>query len=119
MMTLKLGMTKGEVEKTLGIGPYNLKSTTDTSISFIYVYRVKERKTLYLNTKPVNGRETLGKYIQMEIAYSKKNEQVINMESCNLCPDNLESVSKVDVEKIILFVTVTLPVILIYLGLQK
>ena len=118
VMTLKLGMSKEEVEKTLSLSPYNLKATTDTSDVFIYVYRVKDRKTLYLNTKPRNGRESLGKYVQLAVAYSK-DDKVINIESCNMCPDNLENVTKIDFEKIVLFVTATLPVILIYLGLKN
>ena len=118
VMTLKVGMSKAEVEEKLGLQPYNLKSSNDTSDVFIYVYRLTDRRTLYLNTKPVNGKATTGKYTQLAVAYSKA-DKVINIESCTLCPDNLVNVSKVDVEKIILFVTVTLPVVLIYLGLQK
>ena len=118
VMMLKPGMTKEEVEQILNLAPYNLKETTDTSDVFIYVYRVKDRRTLYLNTRPTNGRESLGKYTQLAVAYSKNNK-VISIESCTLCPDNLENVTKIDFEKVVLFMTATLPVILIYLGLQK
>jgi hypothetical protein len=118
VMTLKLGMSKAEVEDKLGLQPYNLKSVSDTSDVFIYVYRLNDRKTLYLDTKPVNGKTTMGKYTQLAVAYSK-DDKVINIESCTLCPDNLVTVNKIDVEKIILFATGTLPVILIYLGLQS
>lgn len=118
VITLKIGMTKAEVEEKLGIKPYNLKSYTDTSNVFIYVYRVTDRWTLSFNTKPVNGRKKIGKYVQLEIGYSKK-DKVISIESCNLCPDNLVNIDKIDFGKIILFVTVTLPVLLIYLGLRK
>ena len=117
-MTLKLGMSKEEVEKTLNLKPYNLHALTDTSTTFIYVYRVKDRKTLYLATKPTNGRESLGKYQQLSVGYSK-DEKVTHIESCIMCPDIQENVTKIDFEKIVLFLTATLPVILIYLGLQK
>lgn len=118
VMTLKVGMTKAEVEETLGLKPYNLKASTDTSNVFIYVYRVTDRVTLSFNTKPVNGRKKIGKYVQLEVGYSKK-DKVISIESCNMCPDNLVNIDKIDFGKIIIFLTVTLPVLLIYLGLQK
>ena len=117
-MTLKLGMTKEEVENTLNLKPYNLHALSDTSATFIYVYRVKDRKTLYLNTRPTNGRESLGKYTQLAVTYSKE-DKVTHIGSCIDCPDNLENVTKVDVEKIVLFLTATLPAILLYFGLQK
>lgn len=118
VMTLKLGMSKSEVEEILNLKPYNLHALTDTSTTFIYVYRVKDRKTLYLNTRPTNGRESLGKYTQLAVTYSKK-DKVTGIGSCIDCPDNLENVTKVDVEKIVLFLTATLPAILIYLGFQS
>jgi hypothetical protein len=117
-MTLHLGMSKNQVEETLGIKPYNIKAYTDTSIVFIYVYRVTDRKTLSFNTKPVNGKETLGKYVQLAVAYSKE-DKLLSIESCNLCPDNLVTTSEIDFGKIFVFITVTLPVILIFIGLKK
>jgi hypothetical protein len=118
VMTLELGMTKTQVEETLRIEPYDLKAVTDTSKIYIYVYRVTDRRTIYFNTKPVNGKKATGKYVQLAVAYSK-DDKVINIESCSLCPDNLITTSRVDFEKIIVFITVTLPVLLIYFGLQE
>jgi hypothetical protein len=69
-------------------------------------------------TKPVNGKKSTGKYVQLEVTYSK-DDKVVQMESCNLCPDNLVGRSKIDIEKIIAFITVTLPVLLVYFGLQN
>ena len=117
VICLELGMTKDQVEQELGIKPYNLKAYTDTSNSFIYVYRVIERKTLSFDTRMVNGRESIGKYLQLIVTYSKQ-EKVIKIESCNECPDNLVNTSKVDFQKITAFITVTLPVILVYIGLK-
>lgn len=117
VMTLHLGMSKMQVEETLGIKPYNLKANNDTSIVYIYVYRPTERKTLSFNTRPDNGKETIGKYLQLEVTYSK-DDKVLSIESCNLCPNNLETTSTVDFEKIFIFITVTLPVILIFIGLK-
>jgi hypothetical protein len=115
---LQLGLTKAEVEEKLDLKPYDLKAYTDTSKVFIYVYRVIDRKTLSFNTKPTNGREVRGRYVQLFITYSKE-DKVINIESCPQCPDNLMKQTKIDFEKIFLFVTVTLPVILIYVGLKQ
>jgi len=115
---LHLGMTKAEVEEKLDLKPYDLKAYTDNSKSFIYVYRVIDRKTLSFHTKPTNGREVRGRYVQLFITYSK-DDKVINIESCPECPDNLMKQTKIDLEKIFLFVTVTLPVILIYVGLKQ
>jgi len=118
VMSLQMGMTKLQVEEILGIKPYDLKALNDTSNVFIYVYRVTDRKTLSLLTKPVNGKKTLGKYVQLEVTYSK-DWKVISIESCNLCPDNLVTTSKIDFGKVIVFMTVTLPVLLVYFGLKK
>jgi hypothetical protein len=43
---------------------------------------------------------------------------VLLIESCNHCPDNLVHYSKVDFEKVFAFVTLTLPIILIAIGLK-
>ncbi|MFI5220073.1 MAG: hypothetical protein ACHQNT_11370 [Bacteroidia bacterium] len=118
VMTLELGMPRTQVEEILGIEPYDLKAVTDTSDVFIYVYRVTDRRTIYFNTKPVNGKKSTGKYVQLAVAYSK-DSKVVNIESCSLCPDNLVTTSKIDFGKIIVFITVTLPVLLIYFGLQE
>lgn len=119
VMALELGMTKEQVDKSLNIIPYDLKAYTDTSEVFIYVYRTTERRTLSLYTKKKNGREVLGKYVQLFVTYSKKNGKVVKIESCSDCPNDLSHGIKIDYEKIILFTTATLPVILIYLGLKE
>lgn len=113
VMSLKLGMTKAQVEETLGVQPYDLKSYNDTSNIFIYVYRVTERRTISVNTKPENGKELLGKYVQLAVTYSKTGK-VLSIESCNLCPDNLVTTSKIDFVEVLVFFTVTLPLLLLY-----
>jgi hypothetical protein len=118
VMRVEIGMDKSHVDDMLQIEPYDLKSRTDTSNVYIYVYRVRNRQTLSIYTKPINGKEVTGRYIQMAIGYSKT-DKVISIESCSLCPDNLVTKSKVDVAKVAVFFTVTVPAVLIYLGLQK
>jgi hypothetical protein len=117
-MSLSIGMTRERVEEILGIQPYDLKAMTDTSSVFIYVYRVTDRKTLSFYTRPKNGSKKIGKYVQLNVAYSKNNK-VISIESCSLCPDNLVTKNNVDFEKVFAFITVTLPVLLLYIGLTK
>ena len=115
-MSLHLGMTKNEVDESLGVQPYDIKAKTDTSLVLIYVYRTVDRRTLAFNTKPTNGKKSTGKYVQLEVTYSGDNK-VIKMESCNLCPDNLVNTSRIDFEKVFTFVTVTLPVLLVFFGI--
>lgn len=119
VMALELGMTKEQVDKRLNIIPYDLKAYTDTSEVFIYVYRTMERRTLSLYTEKKNGRDVLGKYVQLFVTYSKKNGKVVKIESCSDCPNDLSHDIKIDYEKIILFTTATLPAIMIYFGLKE
>ena len=63
VMSLSTGMTKQEVEDSLGVKPYDIKAFTDTSDVFIYIYRVTDRRTFSFNTTPVNGKESTGKYV--------------------------------------------------------
>lgn len=118
VISLQLGMSKIEVEEILDIKPYNLKAYTDSGSVFIYVYRVSDRKTLSIYTKPLNGRKSKGRYVQLEVAYSKKGKAT-SITSCNLCPDYLEIKNTINWGNIFTFITVTLPVILIYIGLKK
>ncbi|MBI3234412.1 MAG: hypothetical protein HYZ42_10290 [Bacteroidetes bacterium] len=111
-------MTKTEVKEQLGLGPYNIKSFNDTSHTFIYVYRLVDRRTVLYNTKPINGREAIGKYVQLAVTYAK-NDQLLLAEFCTTCPEILVTTSKLDLGKIVVFMTVTFPVILIYLGLKE
>ncbi|MBY0424428.1 MAG: hypothetical protein K2Q22_02225 [Cytophagales bacterium] len=117
VMSLKLGMSKAEVEKILDLEPYDLRSYTDTSSVFVYVYRITDRKTLSFDTRKKNGIRSTGKYVQLAVGYSKL-DTVISIESCHLCPDNLVTQSKVDLEKVFIFITINLPVILVFIGLK-
>lgn len=114
VMKLQLGMTQNQVENILQLKPYDFKANTETGNTYIYIYRVFERRTLSFNTKSNNGNEQKGKYVQLEVTYSKQ-DSVTKIESCNLCPDNLVTNSKIDLGAAFVFLTVTLPVILLYL----
>jgi hypothetical protein len=119
VVSLELGMTKAQAEERMDLVPYDLKTYTDTTEVFIYVYRTKERRTFSFYTEKKNGREALGKYVQLFVTYSKKDNKIINIESCSECPNDLSREIKVDYQKIIAFVTITLPVLLIYFGLKQ
>lgn len=119
VVTLDVGMTQAQVEEKLGLSPYDLKAYTDSTNVFIYVYRTNERRTLSFYTEKKNGKHALGKYVQLFVTYSKKTGKVLNIESCSSCPNDLDKKIKIDYEKIYAFVTVTLPVILIYFGLKQ
>jgi len=111
-------MTKTEVDSLLGLEPYDLKARNDSTVTFIYMYRVTDRRTISFNTKPVNGKDVIGKYIQLAVTYSNESK-VISLESCNACADDVVFTHKVDFDKVIMFITVTLPIILVYLGLRN
>ena len=118
MTSIQLGMSKEQVEVVLDVEPYDLKARTDTSNTYIYIYRTVDRRTLAVITRPKNGAKSTGKYVQMEMEFTKDG-RLIHMNSCNLCPDNLIIKSKVDIDKVLAFFTVTVPVILIYFGVQQ
>jgi len=117
VMLLEVGMSRAQVEEKLGLQPYDLKAYNDTSNVFIYVYRVNDRKTISFNTHQLNGIQTKGKFVQLFVTYSKDGK-VMNIESCSLCPDNLVVKSKVDFEKVFVFLTITFPLLLIFFGLK-
>jgi hypothetical protein len=118
VLTLQPGMTSRQVEEILGVKPYDLKARNDTSIVLIYVYRVTDRRTISFYTKATNGKDAIGKYVQLDVTYSN-DDKVIRIESCDMCPDNLVSTSKIDFERILLFVTVSLPLALVFFGLKN
>lgn len=117
VMELQVGMTRQMVEDKLDIPPYDLQMQNDSSTTYIYVYRVVERKTVYMNTLPKNGKVVKGRYVQLSVTYSNAN-RVTKMEACDACGATLTTTRKIDFNKISLFVTATLPVILIYFGLK-
>ena len=117
VITLQIGMSKEQVEEALGIKPYDIKAYTDSGNAFIYVYRVTDRRTISFNTKPTNGKEVIGKYLQLAVSYSNQNK-VLKIEACSECPEILENTKKLDFQKLLVFLTITLPVILVFIGLN-
>lgn len=117
VLSLEVGMTKAEVEDVLGVGPYDLKSQDDSLRTLIYVYRVDDRRTLAGLTNERNGKASLGKYVQLNVTYSNDGK-VMAIDSCGMCPANMVEVTKIDFEKILGFLMVTVPALLVLVGLQ-
>lgn len=117
VLSLQLGMSKVQVEETLGIKPYDIKSFTDSGNAFIYVYRVIDRRTISFDTKPTNGKEAIGKYLQLSVTFSNENK-ITKIEACNSCSDISINTKKLDFQKLLAFFTITLPVILVFIGLN-
>lgn len=113
---LKLGMSKEEVSNTLNLKPYYLKSVTDTQTVLLYKYRVTDRAVLPFLLKENNGKEIKGKYVNLMVTYNIY-DKAVKIESCNKCDESSIEEKKFDVNKLATFLTVTLPVVLVFLGI--
>lgn len=116
VLTLKLGMTKEEVSATLGIPPYDFKSLSDSGQVLIYKYRVTDRRTVPLFKKPANGIPALGGYVDLLVHYDASGK-VVRLDTENH-PETKETTTKLDVNKLITLLTVTVPAALLYLGIK-
>lgn len=115
---LKVGMTKEEVSQSLNSKPYNFKLLTDTQCVLLYKYRVTDRAVLPFLIKENNGKSVKGKYVNLMITYDNVSGKSTRIESCNDCDPTLVEEKKFDINKVITFLTVTLPVVLVFLGIQ-
>lgn len=118
VLQLKIGMTKEEVSKTLGIPPYDLKSTSDTETVYIYKYRTTDRKTVPLAMNKTNGIKTKGKWVDLFVTYNPEGK-LICVNSCSGCEETKVDEKKIDFNSILLLITVTVPAVLVYFGLKK
>ncbi|MBL7911245.1 MAG: hypothetical protein JNJ41_09355 [Bacteroidia bacterium] len=114
---LKLGMSKEEVSTALNVKPYYLKSLVDTQSVLMYKYRVTDRAVLPFLLKENNGKSVKGKYVNLMVSYNI-HEKATKIESCNKCDESAIEEKKFDVNKLVTFLTVTLPVVLVFLGIQ-
>lgn len=113
---LKLGMSKDEVSRALDLKPYYLKSLTDTQSIYLYKYRVTDRAVLPFLLKENNGKSVKGKYVNLMISYNIY-DKATKIESCNKCDESSIEEKKFDFNKLTTFLTVTLPVVLVFLGI--
>jgi len=117
VLQLKTGMTKEEVSSILGIPPYDLKSILDSTTTYIYKYRTTDRKTVPLAMNKTNGMKTKGKWVDLFVTYNKEGK-VKSIDSCSDCEDTKVAEKKIDFNSVLLLITVTVPAILVYFGLQ-
>lgn len=114
VLSLKTGMSKEEVSAALGIPPYDLKSLGENGESvYIYKYRVTNRHTFPLFTRPANGRNTTGKYVDLFVTYSPEGKMT-KMESCSTCEETREKKKKLDINALMTFISLALPALAIY-----
>ena len=119
VLTLKQGMSKEEVSQVLGIPPYNLVSLTDTGeVTLLYKYRVANRATVPLFLKGSNGKVVRGKYVNLLVTYDRDGK-LKSMESCVDCDETVIEEKRVNPDKIVTLITVTLPAVMVYLGLSQ
>ncbi|MBA2613402.1 MAG: hypothetical protein H0U95_15665 [Bacteroidetes bacterium] len=117
VLELKIGMTKEEVSQQLNSKPYNFKLLTDTETILLYKYRVVDRAVLPFLLKENNGKTVRGKYANLLVAYNKSGKAT-KIESCNDCDETIIEEKKINIDKIVTFLTVTLPVVLVFLGIK-
>lgn len=118
VLTLKPGMTKQEISETLNIPPYDIKMHNDSSEVLIYKYRVTDRRHLSLFLKPTNGVAVSGKYVDLFVTYSRDGKAT-NIESCSGCGETKPNTFKLDFNRVMNFITVTTPALLLYIGLSS
>ncbi len=119
VLTLKQGMNKEEVSTVLGNPPYNFISLSDSGdYKLLYKYRVTDRAVVPLFVSGTNGKPIKGKYINLVVTYDKEGK-VKSMESCMECDETIIKEKKVDFNKVMTFLSVTLPAVLIFIGLQS
>ncbi len=117
VFALHVGMTKEEVSNTLNSKPYNLKLLTDSVHILLYKYRVNDRATFPFLLKENNGKQVLGNYANLLVTYNKKGVST-KIENCTDCDLTTIEEKKLDINKIVTFLTVTLPVVLVFLGIK-
>jgi hypothetical protein len=117
VFTLKLGMTKDDVAQALDVQPYYLYSMTDSTTVLLYKYRVTDRTTLPILLKQNNGKSVLGKYINLLVTYNSKGLST-KLETSTTCDITTVATDKLNISEVITFITVTLPVVLLFVGIK-
>ena len=117
VLSLKTGMTKEEVSIALGIPPYDIKSVTDSSSQLIYKYRTTDRRTLSIVTKKTNGVKATGKWVDLFVTYDKDGK-ITEIRSCSDCEETKVTEKRINYNSLIQMITLTVPAVLIYLGLK-
>jgi hypothetical protein len=113
---VKPGMTLEQVNTTLGIPPYALRSKTDSQTVYVYKYRTMERRTVPLFRKKTNGMKATGPLMDLNVTYNSKS--IVTALKSKPSPKEEKSQYTIDVNSVFTLLTVTAPAVLVYLGLQ-
>ena len=117
VMQLKTGMFIDTVNKIIGITPYDMDFYDYTGYrSFIYKYRTTDRKTVPFMLKETNGKRKIGKYMDL-VAYYDSTDIAYRFESRPT--DSKVDQKKFNINILVTIVTVVVPSLLVYLGIQK
>jgi hypothetical protein len=117
VLTLKTGQTREEVGQILGTVPYNFILLTDSENTVLYKFRVTDRTTVPFLLKENNGKSIRGRYVNLLVTYGKDGLTKKIM-SCNDCDETIVREKQLDVNKVITFMTVTLPIVLVFFGIK-
>ena len=117
VLKLKTGLTLNEVNSLLVSKPYDLYIFDSLgNKSYIYKYRVTDRKTVPFLLKENNGKEITGRYMDL-VAYFTSFDTLYKLESR---PTDSEIKEKrVNINNVLTFLTVTVPSVLLVLGITK
>jgi outer membrane protein assembly factor BamE (lipoprotein component of BamABCDE complex) len=117
VMQLKTGMSMDSVNSKLGIEPYDIDVYDSTGYrSYIYKYRTTDRKTIPFFLKETNGKKKIGKYMDL-VAYFDSTNIAYKFESRST--DSKVDQKKFNINVLVTIVTVVVPSLLVYLGIQK
>ncbi len=117
VLALQINQTEEEVSQVLGIPPYNFIFKGDGETILLYKFRVTDRSTVPLFTGPTNGHSKRGKYVNLKVTYNKAG-RATKMQSCSNCDETIDEDKKFDINKVITLITVTLPIVLVFLGIK-
>jgi hypothetical protein len=117
VLALKLGMSSEEVSAALGIPPYSFVLKNDSETVLLYKFRMTDRAVVPFFMKETNGKEVRGRFANLVVTYNK---QLIaeKMASCNDCDRTILKEKRLDINKVITLLTVTVPLVLVYLGIK-
>lgn len=117
VMQLKTGMSMDSVNSKLGIEPYDIDIYDSTGYrSYIYKYRTTDRKTIPFFLKETNGKRKIGKYMDL-VAYYDSTNIAYHFES--RLTDSKVDQKKFNINSFVIIITVVVPALLVYLGIQK
>ena len=117
VMKLNNGMTMDEVNITLGLKPYDLKSIDSVGNKvLLYKYRLTDRRTVPLFLKDTNGKEISSKFVDLYCTFSADNKLTKLITTAS---DSELKEQRLNINSLITFLTVTGPAVLIYLGITN